>query len=376
MKIIYVENVRVPSERAHAYQITQTCAWFTRAGHDVVLVNPDRAGGKNLFQTYGLPDSLFQHVTLEVTDPLAWTWFPKKLAYLWQRASFVRALRRWTQGQSGDVWFTRDPAMIDALSDDPSRKFVLELHDRPDAQPKRWLNIKDRVWKFVVITRGLGDVLQKLGVDASRIHVAPDGYDPQDFEHRGDRNTERTRFGVPHDAFVAMYTGGFYPWKGVDLVVQAWSKTASNAHLVFIGGPDGDRRRLESLVDKSAADRMHIFPAVEHAAAIRALAAADIGLLTSSEAHDLGRVFTSPLKQFEYLAAGLPILASDVPSSHEVLNQDVAMFYPYTPEGFIAAVEGVSKDVAWRTNAAQKTRTVVAPYTWEARAKGILEHIT
>ena len=339
-------------------------------------MNPDRAGGKNLFQTYGLPDGLFQHVTLEVTDPLAWQWFPKKLAYLWQRASFIRALRRWTQGQTADIWFTRDPAMIDALSDDASRKFVLELHDRPDTQPKRWLNIKDRVWKFIVITRGLGDVLQNLGVDASRIHVAPDGYDPQDFEHRGDRNTERKRFGVPHDAFVAMYTGGFYPWKGVDLVVQVWSKTASNAHLVLIGGPEGDRRRVEGLVDKNVAARIHIFPAVDHSAAIRAFAAADVGLLTSSEAHDLGRVFTSPLKQFEYLAAGLPILASDVPSSHEVLNQDVAMFYPYTIEGVVAAVERVSKDIAWRTGASQVAPIIVAPYTWEARAKGILEHIS
>ena len=39
MKLVYIENVRVPSERAHAYQIVQTCAWLARLGHSVTLVN-------------------------------------------------------------------------------------------------------------------------------------------------------------------------------------------------------------------------------------------------------------------------------------------------------------------------------------------------
>lgn len=78
MKIIYVENVRVPSERAHAYQISQTCAWFARLGHDVTLVNPDRAGGKDIFTEYGLEPGLLKHVTLRIIDPLSWDWFPLK----------------------------------------------------------------------------------------------------------------------------------------------------------------------------------------------------------------------------------------------------------------------------------------------------------
>ena len=105
MKIIYVENVRVPSERAHAYQISQTCAWFARLGHDVTLVNPDRAGGKDIFTEYGLEPGLLKHVTLRIIDPLSWDWFPlKKIAYALQRyflfASFVHGLgyRRLTFG--------------------------------------------------------------------------------------------------------------------------------------------------------------------------------------------------------------------------------------------------------------------------------------
>lgn len=373
MKIIYVENVRIPSERAHAYQIVQTCAWFARSGHDVVLVNPNRAGGKNVFQAYDLASDLFHHTRLDVTDPLSWSWFPsKKVAYALQRFSFARAITRWARDRKADIWYTRDPAMVDILRD-RERRFVLELHDRPDAQPARWERIKPFVSAYVVITKGLKDVLVSLGIDAARIHVAPDGYDPKDFALSADRTNERERLGVPRDAFVVMYAGSFYPWKGVDLVVRAWPKTDANAHLVLIGGPQEDRDRLERLAN--AHPRIHLHPAVAHDQAVRSFVAADVGLLSSSDAHEIGRVFTSPLKQFEYLAAGLPVLASDVPSSHEILHDDVAKFYAYTENGFAAALHEAMRDPAWRERASRVAQDVVKPYTWEARAQGIMQHL-
>lgn len=372
MKIIYVENVRIPSERAHAYQIVQTCAWFARMGHDVTLVNPDRAGGINIFAAYGIEEGLFRHEKLKVTDPLSWKWFRlKKLAYVWQRFAFSRALKSWAKNQKADVWYSRDPAMVDVLGNE-NRKFVLELHDRPDSNPTRWERIKSHVNNYVVISEGLKQVIQSLGIEASRICVAPDGYDPKDFENPGERVFERKKLGIPDDAFVAIYTGGFYKWKGIDLVVRFWKRTDERAHLVLIGGPDGDRSRLESLVDPSVASRIHIFPMMDHATAIRSLAAADVGLLTSSKEHEIGRMFTSPLKQFEYLAAGLPILASEVPSSHEILTDEVAVFYETTEEGFAAALNGIQSNQGWRTSASAKSRELVAPYTWEARARTII----
>ena len=231
MKIIYVENVRIPSERAHAYQIVQACDWFARLRHEVVLVNPDRAGGKDVFAAYGLVHGIFRHETLKVTDPLSWKWFHlKKLAYVWQRFSFSRALKSWAKNQKADVWYTRDPAMVDVLGNE-DRKFVLELHDRPDSNPARWERIKSLVRNYVVISNGLKQALQSLGIEESRICVAPDGYDPKDFENPGERVSERKKLGIPDDAFVAIYTGGFYKWKGIDLVVRSWKRTDERAPL-------------------------------------------------------------------------------------------------------------------------------------------------
>lgn len=374
MKIIYVENVRIPSERAHAYQIVQTCAWFARAGHDVTLVNPDRAGGKDVFSAYGLEPDLFRHVTLGVIDALSFGWLNKKFAYIVERWSFMRALRSWISGQGADVWYTRDPAIVDALKG-AERRIVLELHSRPDSNPGRWSRMKEHVDRFIVISNGLKDTLTRLGVPADRISVAPDGFDPRDFEDRVECTAERQHLSIPRDAFVVMYTGSFYPWKGVDLIVRAWKNAPLSAHLVLIGGPEDDRRRLAALVETETKSRIHIFPRMERRDAIRALAAADVGLLSTSPAFEIGRAYTSPIKQFEYLAAGLPILASDVPSSHEVLDEHVAKFFDYTAEGLVSALHELVSDASWRDRAGREARTFVKPYTWEARANHILDAI-
>lgn len=372
MKIIYVENVRVPSERAHAYQIVQTCAWLGRFGHAVTLVNPARAGDADAFQFYGLPKGLFAHVTLKTWDPLTPApRFLKAFAYALQRWAFVRSLKAWARTQTAEVWYTRDPAMVDALSGTAAGPWFLELHDAPDNDPARWMRIRYRVRGFIVISNGLKQKLVNLGIPSSSICVAHDGYDPALFASAGDRNAERAALDIPADAFVAIYTGSFYSWKGVDLVVRAWGSTDPTSHLVLVGGPDADRRRIAGLIDPQVADRVHILPTADRARAIAMLAAADVGLLTSSPDTSIGSVYTSPLKQFEYLAAGLPVLASDVPSSHEILDETTARFYEPTEDGFARALESVRRDDAWRDAARQTARNVVTPYTWEARTRKV-----
>jgi len=372
MRITFVENVRIPSERAHAYQIVQTCAWLSRFGNTVTLVNPARSKEeKDVFDYFGLEKNLFSHQTISAWDPLSsWKGF-KYFAYLLQRFSFVRALRTWAAAHETDLWYTRDPAMIDALRGVVSVKWALELHDSPLSNQARWERIKPLVSRFVVISRGLRDHLMELGIPESSICVAPDGYDPTAFQDSIGKTEARKRIGVPENAFVALYAGTFYEWKGVDLAVSAWGKTNADDHLVLIGGPEPDEQRIRSLIPESANARIHILPNMAHAEVLKIFSGADIGLLTSSPAHDIGKKYTSPIKQFEYLRTGLPVLASDVPSSHEILTPDVAMFYEPTEEGFIRAFNAMKQSVAWRESAKNRGPILVEPYTWESRVRKI-----
>lgn len=375
MKIIYVENVRIPSERAHAYQIVQTCAWLSRLGHDVVLVNPDRAGGKDVFDAYGLQKNLFHHKRITSWDPLTIWPVAKALAYNLQRWAFTRALRQWASSSSADAWVTRDAAMIDALRDVVKGPWILESHDTPDADAARWERIKHLVTAHIAISEGMADRLAELGVPRDRILVAQDGYDPEEFEHCLSREEARKELGVPADAFVAFYPGSFYPWKGIDLAVQTWEKTPSDWHLVLIGGPEGDRARLNALIASAVRGRVHLLPAKSRAELVRLYPAADVGLLTSSPAHDIARRYTSPLKQFEYLAARLPVVASDVPSSREILTDVTARFFKPTSEGLLTVLQDVAQDPAWRAAASAAGPQCVQPYSWERRTQRVADWI-
>ncbi len=372
MKIVYIENVRMPSERAHAYQIAQTCAAWSRAGHTVVLVNPSRARGQSLFDYFHLPDQLFQHITLPVFDLLQWSWIPRPLAYFIQRWSFLRATRRWMKTVPDvDVWYTRDVAMVAGLGAS-DRRFVLELHDAPERLHKRWKLLQPLIRGFVTITKTMLPKLKELGVPDVCTFVAPDGFDPEEFRSLSTREDARKELGIPADAFVAFYLGGLFAWKGIDLVVASWAQTLTRAHLIVIGGPKQDRERLEALVPLNLKARVHFFDQTPHQKAIRLFSSADIGLLTSSPKEDHGRLYTSPLKQFEYLAAGLPILASDVPSSHEILDETVARFYQPSVEGFVSVLHFVMQNPAWLSQSASRARTFVQPYSWQTRSEGVV----
>ena len=106
------------------------------------------------------------------------------------------------------------------------------------------------------------------------------------------------------------------------------------------------------------------------------LAAADVLVLPTSAREPIGARFTSPLKLFEYMAAGRPIVASDVPSSREVLTEETAIFV--RPDSVSSLAEGISRalrDQAFSSNISNNARELVKQYTWSRRAEIILARV-
>lgn len=370
MIITYAQNARVPSERTHAYQIAHTCAGLVHAGHKVTLLTPARKGvTADTYEAYGFPPGLFVHERLACPDPLTGRKRFLAFAYAAQRWCFIRALRKRVRTIASDIWYTRDAALIDGL---PRIKgpWVLELHDAV-SDTRRWERIKPRVTHFIAISTGVKEWLTAHGIPEDRITIAQDGFDPRLFQNLPSRTDARNRLNLPQDAFVLAYTGSCYPWKGVDLAVSAWNRTPQNAHLVVAGAGDEDLARLRSLAPAAAKERIHFLPSMPREELKNVFAAANAGLLPTSPHHEIGNRYTSPLKQFEYLAAGLPVLASNVPSSHDVLTPDVARFFDDTEDAFAAATKDLMAETAWRAAASTHARNTAAPYTWDARAKRI-----
>ena len=91
----------------------------------------------------------------------------------------------------------------------------------------------------------------------------------------------------------------------------------------------------------------------------------------------VARLFTSPLKLFDYMAAGVPIVASDLPALREVLQheENALLATPGDSDAFAAAVRRLIADPALARRLGQQAREDVKGYSWDARAEALLDFL-
>ena len=317
MKLYYLAGTALPTEKAHGLQIIKTCAALAAQGLSVTLLVPKR-GAEDLWSYYQMP------ATFEVE------WAPFKLApqlgrlgYWWGAWRFACwAWRKIKQGQP-DVILVRDPlpALVASWS---GRPVFWESHE-PKAN---WLFglVAKRATGVVAISSGIKNFLvEHLGVSAEKISVVPDAADVEVIQALSDdKNLWRQQLNLPLDKKIALYTGHLYDWKGADTLARAAKLLPADVLVVLVGGT------IEALADfqvRFGATPNLLLAGHQPASDIPAwLKAADVLVLPNSGKQLISSTFTSPLKLFEYLAAGRAIVASDLPSLREILTEATCFF--------------------------------------------------
>ena len=106
------------------------------------------------------------------------------------------------------------------------------------------------------------------------------------------------------------------------------------------------------------------------------LKAADILVLPNTEKDHFSEYYTSPLKMFEYMASKRPIAASDLPSIRDILNEENAIFFePDNAESLASAINQLLEDEVFAKKITHQAHQDVQKYTWDNRAKEILDLI-
>jgi len=382
MKILYIANARIPTEKAHGIQIMNMCRAFGNI-HEVELIVPKRKNHirQDAFEYYGIPPN-FRMRKLGCLDL---TGIIPALGFWIQSLSFFIAAKIFLDIKKDGVLYSRE--FLTGLF---FKNYVLEIH----TLPKRIRSIHLRVWQkaqaLIVITRRMKDMLARAGIAEEKILVAPDGVDVERFKIYDLRfkNKYREELGLPTDKKIVMYTGHLYDWKGAGTLLQAaknfqFTPTLSPPYqggdeegvFVFVGGTEKDIARFKKQAE--GLDNVLILGQKPHSEIPKYLAAADVLLLPNSGKKDISRYYTSPIKLFEYMASGRPIVASDLPSIVEILNdQNSVLVEADDPEALARGINSVLEDEQLAKRIADAALENVKQYDWNARAKKILEFIS
>ena len=224
------------------------------------------------------------------------------------------------------------------------------------------------VWRsadrVLAVTGVLKATIAAAGVPQERIEVVPNGIDPARFADLPQRP-------VAADKVVLGFVGFVREWHGLDTVIAAMAEDpATSLDLVVVGdGPAVPALRQEA-AELGVADRVHIVGLVAHDAIPELVAGFDIALQPRVVA------YASPLKLFEYMAAGKAIVAPDQPNIREVLVDGVTalLFDPAAPDSMWTAIRRLAADPPLRRHlgAAASAEVTRRAYTWRANAERVM----
>ncbi len=231
------------------------------------------------------------------------------------------------------------------------------------ARERRLLVAADRI---IAVSSGIRDHVIASGADGQRVAVIPNGVDPAFYAAvGGDRIRRRLHL---EGATVIGFTGSLKPWHGVAGLLAAFAMLPRPARLLIVGeGPE--RPALEAAISRSGLrDRVILAGAVPHAEVPEHLAAVDIGVAPYTFQPNF---YFSPLKVAEYLAAGLPVVATAQGDLPELIGEAGLLVPPGQPDSLAEALATLVADPALRARMARAARTNVAALSWDRVAERI-----
>jgi len=146
----------------------------------------------------------------------------------------------------------------------------------------------------------------------------------------------RKRLGIGADTPTALYTGTFESYQGLDLLLDAMrivSATRPDARLVLVGGTDAQVAAARQRVSSLGLDEQTIFTGQRPAEDIPAYLDAATVLVSPRSTGT-----NTPLKIYQYLRSGRPIVATNLRTHTQVLSTETAFLAEPTPAGFAAAM--------------------------------------
>ena len=374
LRIAYISEMRMPTERAHGIQIMRTCESLSLSGADVTLyysrrkqsnknlenVNPyeyfDVTENFTIKDVYYLDVLVIEKFIKPILNPLMF------LANAVFAITSMAVAKKWNP----DIYYTRHwlCATVLILLGNP---VGFELHRAGSNEfTGRALKIisllsKSKNMRFIsTISNELKTNLLSLGVSKNKIFVLPDALPNYNLQKKSKLNSSEND---------VVYTGHLVRGRGVDVLLKA-AKLLPKVRFTIVGGNEKDRDNLIKTFqpDKNVTFVNHIPPSEVKIYQI----SAKILVLPQTDIHG-----QSPLKLFEYIASKKPIIATNLNPIKEILEDEFSALL-FNPGDFSQLAKYISKlldDDELRNYLSENASQKYKHWTWENRSKNIINII-
>ena len=182
------------------------------------------------------------------------------------------------------------------------------------------------------INQALRDYSVAMGAVPEKAKVLPAGVDLERYLSVGDGSEIRKRHGIQSEDFVLFFMGWIYPFSGVLEVAAALlagSGSWGNAKLLVVGKGDSWTEMARLVAERGAEDRIKMVGFRPYAEIPSYLASADVCLLPAYNTETMRNIV--PIKMYEYLAAGRPVIATRLPGLAEEFGEANGVVYVNGP---------------------------------------------
>lgn len=388
MKIIYIATSVIPAEKANSYQVMKMCEAFVRAGAGVELIIPVRFGNVTLkvepFRYYGIKRK-FRIKKIFSLDLIPFKKYIGHLGFWIQNISFAFLTLVYLVFKKSNIIYSRDRFTLLFLCLFKNN-LVYEVHSLPRKLRFYEKFLYRRVKSVIVVTEQLKKALidQKV-IKKEKILVASDAVDLEMFNRINASKEElRKELNLPQDKKLISYVGQLYTkgrGKGVGCMLRALKilkeEGGKNLIMVFVGGKERAIREYQTEAEKIGLkkDDLIFIKQVPFVEVPKYEKAFDILVIPFPREKHYAH-YASPLKLFEYMASRKPIVASDLPSIREILNQDNSILVkPDSPKALAEGIKKVLNNPELVRNISRQAHKDVLRHTWDKRAKKILDFI-
>jgi glycosyltransferase involved in cell wall biosynthesis len=401
LRIAYVTTAAIPGWRASSYQSIWMSAAFARLGCDVTILHPVLAttGTRPLSEFWaelGISHPDFRLRAIPTID-LAWLrrvrlarahWLERPLAdrirFELMANSFAAGACSYLAARRGrfDLVFNRSERGLMApgwLRGWLGVPIVCEVH----SISRRAVQLAARADCVVSTTAHMKTKLTEFGIAAARIHVEPNAVDLDRFRSLPPRDALRRELGLPPDRSIAGYIGRFHAMgldKGIPQLVAAIARLPPSERplLLCVGGPLDAVPAFHSIMDDEGLprDSAKFVGHVSNVDVPRWIGACDLVTIPWSR-NEFSAYQTSPLKLFEYMAAGVPIVASDLPSLREIIRhgENGWLVEAGSPQALADGIRRLLQHPDLARRLADRAREDVRARSWTERARHILDRL-